>query len=101
MKKVDLEIAMLYERDLIKNGYKVTTTFNMYGTDKIYIFIKGKLKDKMKAIVIRENTTYMENGRYDNIISNETIYKDCLGYYVKIYKGKKLYLHDYDFSNIL
>ena len=101
MKKVDYEIAKLYERDLVKRGYKFRTTLNMYGTDEIYIFIKGKLKDKMKAIVIRENATYMENGKYDNIISSETIYKDCLGYYIKIYKGKKLYLHDYEFSNVL
>ena len=102
MKKVDLEIAMLYKRDLIKDGYKFITTLNMYGTDKIYIFIKGKLKDGMKAIVIRENTTYMENGRYDNIISTETILKDSFGYFfIKLYKGKKLYLFDYEFSNIL
>lgn len=101
MEKVDYEIAKLYERDLVKRGYKFRTTLNMYGTDEIYIFIKGQLKDKMKAIVIRENTTYMENGKYDNIISSETIYKDCLGYYIKIYKGKKLYLHDYEFLNIL
>ena len=100
-KKVDYEIAKLYERDLVKRGYKFRTTLNMYGTDKIYIFIKGKLKDGMKAIVIRENTTYMENGRYDNIISNETIFIDYLGYYIKIYKGKKLYLHEREFSNAL
>lgn len=101
MKKINLEIAKQYERDLIKIGYKFITTLNMYGTDKIYVFIEGKLKDKMNAIVIRENTTYMENGRYNNIISSETIYKDCLGYYIKIYKGKKLYLHEREFSNVL
>lgn len=102
MKKVDYEIAKLYERDLVKKGYKIRTTLNMYGTDEIYIFIKGKLKDKMEAIVVRENTTYMENGRYDNIISTETILKDRFGYFfIKLYKGKKLYLYDYEFSNIL
>lgn len=102
MKTVDYETAKLYERDLVKKGYKFKTILNMYGTDKIYIFIKSKLKDKMEAIVVRENTTYMENGRYDNIISIETILKDRFGYFfIKLYKGKKLYLYDYEFSNIL
>lgn len=102
MKAVDYEIAKLFERDLVKRGHKFRTTLNMYGTDEIYIFIKGKLKDKMEAIVVRENTTYMENGRYDNIISTEKILKDRFGYFfIKLYKGKKLYLYDYEFSNIL
>lgn len=102
MKKVDYETAKLYERDLVKKGYKFRTTLDMYGTDEIYIFIKGKLKDKMEAIVVRENTTYMKNGRYDNIISTKMILKDRFGYFfIKLYKGKKIYLNNYEFSNIL
>lgn len=83
----------------MRTGYKFDTTLNKSCTDKIYIFIKGNLKDNEKAICIEENTTYSERGKFKCDLKRKKIYNDCLGFYVNIYKGKKLYLHDSDFQN--
>lgn len=97
MKKVSLDVALLYKKSLEQKGYKYTITLNKYCTDRIFIFINGKIQDNEKCICIEENMTYAEHGQYTCVIRYKKIFMDYMGYFIHIYKGKKLYLRNRDF----
>lgn len=56
------------EKSLEQKGYKYTITLNKYCTDRIFIFINGKIQDNEKCICIEENMTYAEHGKYTCVI---------------------------------
>lgn len=99
MRKLKLGFILWYKRELERTDYKCITTLNKDCTDKIYIFIKDKLKNNVFAICFEENTTCAEQGKFTCELKRKKIFKDCFGFYIHIYKGKKLYLHDKDFQN--